>query len=73
MPVRTVVSSAFTVSGITCRHCAQVVCTEVRSIHGVSSVDVVLATGAVTVTADRPIAADEVTAALHEAGFALAG
>lgn len=73
MSVRMPVSTAFTVAGITCRHCAQVVCDEVGGIRGVSTVDVELDTGAVTVTADRAIDADEVTAALHDSGFALAG
>lgn len=73
MLVHTPVRSAFTVAGITCRHCAQVVCDEVGGIHGVHAVDVVMATGAVTVTADRVIGPDEVTAALHVAGYELVG
>jgi copper chaperone len=39
----------------------------------VQAVDVVMATGAVTVTADRVIGRDEVTAALHTAGYELVG
>ena len=46
---------------------------EVSGIDGVSSVDVELATGAVTVVAVREIGRDEVGAALSHAGFALAG
>ncbi len=73
MSVRTPIRSAFTVAGVTCPQCARVVCDEVGGIHGVSTVDVELATGALTVTADRAIGADEVTAALLASGFELAG
>jgi hypothetical protein len=44
-----------------------------RRHRGVSSVDVELATGSVTVVAVREIGRDEVGAALSHAGFALAG
>ena len=57
MSVRTPIRSEFHVAGMTCRHCALSVSEEVSGIDGVSSVDVELATGAVTVVAvagDRP-------------------
>lgn len=73
MPVQTLVRSAFTVSGVACRHCAQAVGDDVGAIPGVSTVDVELATGAVSITADHPIAADEIAAALRDTGFVLAG
>jgi|RhiMethySRZTD1v2_1073278.scaffolds.fasta_scaffold2413989_2 copper chaperone len=73
MPVRNPVRSEFTVAGMVCRHCAQAVCAELGGIHGVSTVDVELATGSVTVVADRRIGSDEVTAVLFETGYALAG
>ena len=53
MSVRTPIRSEFHVAGMTCRHCALSVSEEVRGIEGVSSVDVDLATGAVTVIAVR--------------------
>ncbi len=73
MSVRTSVRNEFHVEGMTCRHCALSVSEEVSGIDGVSSVDVELATGSVTVLAAREIGRDEVGAALSHAGFALAG
>ena len=73
MSVRTPIRNEFHVAGMTCRHCALSVSEEVGGIDGVSSVDVELATGAVTVVAVREIGRDEVDAALSHAGFALAG
>jgi copper chaperone CopZ len=73
MSVRTSVRTEFHVEGMTCRHCALSVSEEVGGIDGVSSVDVELATGSVTVVAAREIGRDEVGAALSHAGFALAG
>ena len=72
MSVRTSVRNEFHVEGMTCRHCALSVSEEVSGIDGVSSVDVELATGSVTVVAVREIGRDEVGAALSHAGFALA-
>ena len=73
MSVRTSVRNEFHVAGMTCRHCALSVSEEVGGIDGVSSVDVELATGSVTVVAVREIGRDEVGAALSHAGFELAG
>jgi copper chaperone CopZ len=44
---------------------------EVSAIDGVSAVDVVLETGALTVTSDTPIEANAVRAAVEEAGYSL--
>ncbi len=73
MSIRTPIRNEFHVAGMTCRHCALTVSEEVGGIEGVSSVDVELATGAVTVVSVREIGRDEVGAALSHAGFALAG
>jgi copper chaperone len=73
MSVRTPIRTEFHVNGMTCRHCASSVSEEVGGIEGVSSVDVELATGAVTVVAVREIGAEELGAALSHAGFELAG
>ena len=62
----------WTVTGMTCEHCVSSVTEEVSEIPGVTTVDVVLETGAVTVAADRPLADDEVRAAVEEAGYQLA-
>ena len=65
-------TSTYTVSGMTCGHCVASVTEEVQEIPGVRDVDVVLETGAVTITSDEPVEADAVKAAVEEAGYQLA-
>ena len=67
------VSTTYTVTGMTCEHCVASVTEELSELAGVSQVDVELANGAVTVTSDRELGADEVRAAVTEAGYQLAG
>ena len=62
----------FTVQGMTCGHCVASVTEEVQEIPGVESVDVVLETGAVTVTSSQPLDDAAVRAAVEEAGYQLA-
>jgi copper chaperone len=62
----------FTVRGMTCGHCVASVTEEVQELAGVESVDVVLETGAVTVTSSRPLDESAVRAAVEEAGYQLA-
>jgi len=62
-------TSTFQVQGMSCGHCVNSVQTEVSALDGVTSVDVDLATGRVTVTSDTPIDTDAVTAAVEEAGY----
>ena len=57
---------------MTCEHCVASVIEEVAELPGVRSVDVVLQDGTVTVTADAPLADDDVRRAVEEAGYALA-
>jgi copper ion binding protein len=64
-------TSTYTVTGMTCGHCVSTVTEEVSAIDGVSAVDVVLETGALTVTSDTPIEANAVRAAVEEAGYSL--
>ena len=64
--------STWTVTGMTCGHCVASISEEVREIDGVESVDVVLETGAVTVTSSTPLDRAAVEAAVEEAGYALA-
>jgi copper ion binding protein len=61
-----------TVTGLTCQHCVMSVTEEVGEIEGVRSVDVQLATGALTVVSERALDLAEIAAAVEEAGFALA-
>jgi copper chaperone len=62
----------FTVRGMTCGHCVSSVTEEVEEIPGVENVDVVLETGAVTVTSSQPLDDAAVRTAVEEAGYQLA-
>ncbi|SEH03816.1 copper ion binding protein [Nonomuraea solani] len=64
-------SETYTVSGMTCGHCVGTVKTEVGKISGVTAVDVDLATGKVTVTANEPVEEARVRDAVEEAGYEL--
>jgi copper chaperone len=63
----------YTVSGMTCGHCASSVREEIGRLDGVRSVEVDVQSGRVTVTSDRPLAEDEVRGAVTEAGYQLVG
>ncbi|WP_405160701.1 copper ion binding protein [Nocardia sp. NBC_01499] len=65
-------SSTYTVTGMTCGHCVSSVKTEIGKIDGVTSVDVDLASGAVTVDSAAPIADSDIVAAVDEAGYEIA-
>ncbi len=65
-------TSSYTVTGMTCSHCVASVTEEVREIPGVRDADVVLDTGALTVTSTEPIDDAAVRAAVEEAGYELA-
>jgi copper chaperone len=62
----------YRVVGMTCGHCVAAVEREVGAIDGVTGVTVDLPTGDVVVASTRPIADDEMTAAIDEAGYELA-
>lgn len=64
-------TSTWTVTGMTCEHCVASVTEEVSEIHGVSAVDVDLASGALTVTSDQPLPEEAVRAAVGDAGYTL--
>ncbi len=66
-------TSTYTVTGMTCQHCVASVTEEISEVEGVSDVQVDLASGQVTVTADAPVGQDKVRAAVEEAGYQLAG
>jgi copper chaperone len=65
-------TQTYTVTGMTCGHCVASVTEEVSEIPGVEHVDVVLETGAVTVTSPQPVDDAAVRAAVEEAGYQLA-
>ena len=62
----------YTVTGMTCGHCVMSVTEEVQEIPGVENVDVVLATGSLTVTSGEPVDDDAVKTAVEDAGYQLA-
>ncbi len=64
-------TNTYTVQGMTCGHCVNAVSAEVGALPGVSSVEVDLASGAITVTSDQPLDSDAVRAAVDEAGYQL--
>ena len=65
-------TSTWTVTGMTCGHCAACVTEEITEIDGVEGVEVDVPTGQVTVTSAAPLDAAAVKAAVEEAGYQLA-
>ena len=63
-------TKSYTVTGMTCAHCVASVTEEVQEVPGVEDVQVVLESGALTVTGTVDDAA--VKAAVEEAGYQLA-
>jgi copper chaperone CopZ len=57
---------------MTCGHCVASVTEEISELPGVESVDVVLDSGAVTVTSSQPLEEQSVRTAVEEAGYQLA-
>ena len=65
-------TTTYTVSGLHCSGCVASVSEEVREIPGVENVDLVLETGALTITTAAPVDEDAIKAAVAEAGYQLA-
>jgi copper chaperone CopZ len=65
------VTATYTVTGMTCGHCAQAVTGELSALPGVDDVQVDVGTGAVTVTSAAPLDNEQVRAAVDEAGYEL--
>ena len=61
-------TATYTVTGMTCGHCVSSVTEEVSELPGVQQVDVELATGALTVTSESPLAESDVRSAVEGAG-----
>ncbi len=64
-------SVTYEVTGMTCEHCSRAVSAELKSVAGVSDVQVDLVPdgrSAVLVVSDAPLAVQAVAAALDEAG-----
>lgn len=66
------VRTTYTVTGMTCEHCARSVSEEVGELAGVSDVAVDVGTGNVQITSTEELSTDAVRSAVEEAGYALA-
>lgn len=66
-------TTTYTVTGMTCGHCAAAVTEEISALPDVEDVAVSVETGKVIVTSRAPLEQDAVAAAVDEAGYALAG
>ncbi|MER6006619.1 copper ion binding protein, partial [Nonomuraea angiospora] len=64
--------ATYTVTGMTCGHCVSSVKEEVGEVSGVTSVEVDLASGLLTVESDSPVEAADIVAAVEEAGYEVA-
>ncbi|MFI7638843.1 heavy-metal-associated domain-containing protein [Nonomuraea sp. NPDC049400] len=62
-------TATYTVKGMTCGHCVSSVKEEVGEVAGVTSVEVDLASGLLTVESDSPVAAAQIVTAVEEAGY----
>ncbi|MEO7369917.1 MAG: cation transporter [Ilumatobacteraceae bacterium] len=69
----TTITTTFTVSGMTCGHCVAAVTEEVSKLDNVTSVEVDLAGGAVTVESNGPVDPVAFAAAVDEAGYEVTG
>lgn len=67
------IESNYTVSGMACGHCADFVAEEIKTVPGVTTVDVDVDNGRVTVTSEGPLAIAEVRTAVENAGYELTG
>ena len=59
----------YTVTGMTCDHCVRAVTQALEKLPGVTSVDVELAAGRVTVQSEQELDGSDVAAAVNEAGY----
>ncbi len=66
------ITSTYTVTGMTCGHCVNAVTQVVSSLSGVRDVAVDLATGSLTVASDAALPEAQLRAAVEEAGYELA-
>lgn len=69
----TPVTTGYTVTGMTCGHCAASVTSELEQVAGVAAVAVDVAAGTVTIGSTAALDEDAVRAAIDEAGYQLTG
>jgi Cu2+-exporting ATPase len=65
-------SQTINVTGMTCQNCVRHVREALEALPGVRSAEVDLGSGRVELEAERVLSEQELTAALDEAGYALA-
>lgn len=65
-------TATYTVKGMTCDHCVSSVREEVGEIPGVTSVEVSLESGVLTVESDSPIERTDIVTAVKTAGYEVA-
>ncbi|MEP1124659.1 MAG: heavy metal-associated domain-containing protein [Ilumatobacter sp.] len=66
-------STEYTVQGMTCDHCARAVAAEVTKIPGAKNIRVDVDAGRLTIDSDESIPVDAVVEAVEEAGFQVVG
>jgi copper chaperone len=71
--LHSMIEHGYTVSGMSCGHCAQSVTEEITALPGVVEVGVDVPSGRVVVRAEAALAEDDVRAAVEEAGFVYEG
>ncbi|WIX80280.1 heavy-metal-associated domain-containing protein [Amycolatopsis carbonis] len=67
------IENGYTVSGMSCGHCAQSVTEEITELPGVESVEVDVETGRVVVRSAEELTEDAVRSAVEEAGYTYEG
>ena len=60
--------TSYTVTGMTCNHCAHAISGEVGAVPGVTDATVSLETGKLDVTSEAPVDFDRIVEAVYEAG-----
>ena len=64
-------ATTFRIDGMTCQRCHDAVADQVARLSGVVGVHIDVATGTVTVTAEKPVDRVDVAAAVKSAGYEL--
>jgi len=60
--------ASYTVTGMTCNHCAHAISEEVGAVPGVTEVAVTLESGKLDITSEAPVDFDRIVEAVYEAG-----
>jgi copper chaperone len=63
--------ATYNVTGMTCGHCASTVNDKLSQLDEVTSVDIDVTTGAVTVHSSKPLDDNHVRTAIEDAGYAV--